>query len=108
MARVLPPARRPLAFSANFELYGDISERITNLLASITPRIEVYSVDESFLDLTELGITDYQRWGLSGPRQYPEERRRARQCRHQQQQDAGQGRQRPRQENPRAGRLAGF
>ncbi len=52
-----------VAFSANFELYGDISERITNLLASITPRIEVYSVDESFLDLSELNIADYQAWG---------------------------------------------
>lgn len=52
-----------VAFSANFELYGDISERITNLLASITPHIEVYSVDESFLDLSELNLTDYQTWG---------------------------------------------
>jgi len=52
-----------VAFSANFELYGDISERITNLLASITPHIEVYSVDESFLDLSELNITSYQAWG---------------------------------------------
>src|SRR3989344_4949593 len=41
-------------FSANFELYGDISKRITLLLTSITPRIEVYSVDESFLDLSQL------------------------------------------------------
>ncbi|HSX30834.1 MAG TPA: Y-family DNA polymerase [Candidatus Saccharimonadales bacterium] len=52
-----------VAFSANFELYGDVSERITNLLASITPRIEVYSVDESFLDLSQLDITDYTAWG---------------------------------------------
>jgi DNA polymerase V len=52
-----------VTFSANFELYGDISERITNLLASITPNIEVYSVDESFLDLTALDIADYQAWG---------------------------------------------
>lgn len=52
-----------VAFSANFELYGDISERITNLLASITPRIEVYSVDESFLDLSELDVGDYETWG---------------------------------------------
>jgi DNA polymerase V len=52
-----------VAFSANFELYGDISERITNLLASITPHIEVYSVDESFLDLRELSIDNYQAWG---------------------------------------------
>lgn len=52
-----------VSFSANFELYGDISERITNLLASITPHIEVYSVDESFLDLGELDIASYQAWG---------------------------------------------
>jgi DNA polymerase V len=50
-------------FSANFELYGDISKRITHLLATITPRIEVYSVDESFLDLSELGISSYTAWG---------------------------------------------
>lgn len=50
-------------FSANFELYGDISERITRLLTGITPRTEVYSVDESFLDLGQLEITDYVRWG---------------------------------------------
>lgn len=52
-------------FSANFELYGDLSERITRLLTGITPRTEVYSVDESFLDLSELAISDYQAWGAS-------------------------------------------
>jgi DNA polymerase V len=50
-------------FSANFELYGNVSRRITALLTSITPRIEVYSVDESFLDLSQLPITDYEAWG---------------------------------------------
>jgi DNA polymerase V len=50
-------------FSANFELYGDVSKRITSLLTTITPRIEVYSVDESFLDITELPIQDYEAWG---------------------------------------------
>lgn len=50
-------------FSGSFELYGDISRRITALLATITPRIEIYSVDESFLDITELPITDYAEWG---------------------------------------------
>jgi DNA polymerase V len=50
-------------FSANFELYGDISKRITALLATITPRIEIYSVDESFLDISELAIEDYAAWG---------------------------------------------
>ncbi len=50
-------------FSANFDLYGDISRRITELLTTITPRIDVYSVDESFLDLSQLGIQNYTAWG---------------------------------------------
>src|SRR5687768_15872317 len=33
-------------FSANFELYGDISDRINRLLTAVTPHIELYSVDE--------------------------------------------------------------
>ena len=52
-------------FSANFELYGDISSRIITLLTSVTPHIEVYSVDESFLDLSELNIADYTAWARS-------------------------------------------
>jgi len=52
-----------LALSANFELYGDISRRITSLLTHVTPHIEIYSVDESFLDLSELEITKYEHWG---------------------------------------------
>ncbi len=50
-------------FSANFELYGDISERISSLLTSITPHIENYSIDEAFLDLDQLDITDLTAWG---------------------------------------------
>lgn len=52
-------------FSANFELYGDISERLTRVITSITPRTEVYSVDESFLDLSQLEIANYDSWGKS-------------------------------------------
>ena len=52
-----------VVFSANFELYGDISERITRVLTGITPRTEVYSVDEAFLDLSQLEIADYLSWG---------------------------------------------
>ena len=52
-----------VVFSANFELYGDISERISTLLTSITPHIELYSIDEAFLDLSKLDIADYEAWG---------------------------------------------
>ncbi len=50
-------------FSANFEIYGDISKRITSLLMTVTPKIEIYSVDESFLDLSTLPIKNYAAWG---------------------------------------------
>lgn len=49
--------------SANFELYGDMSERVTRTLTGITPRTEVYSVDESFLDLSQLEVNNYHEWG---------------------------------------------
>lgn len=62
-SRQLFKDKKVLQFSANFELYGDISERITRLLTGVTPRTEVYSVDESFLDLSQLEIRDYSRWG---------------------------------------------
>lgn len=52
-----------IQFSANFELYGDISRRITSLLSEVCPRIEIYSIDESFLDISALAIEDAQTWG---------------------------------------------
>tara|TARA_Y100000814_G_scaffold240082_1_gene184415 strand:- start:670 stop:1926 length:1257 start_codon:yes stop_codon:yes gene_type:complete len=38
-------------FSTNFALYGDFSKRVMNILSDIIPNIEVYSIDEAFLDL---------------------------------------------------------
>ncbi len=46
-------------FSANFELYADMSRRITQLLTEFSPRTEVYSIDESFLDLSSLADSNY-------------------------------------------------
>ena len=40
--------------STNFALYGDMSERVMAILDQFAPATEVYSVDESFLDLTGL------------------------------------------------------
>ena len=39
-------------FSTNFVLYGDMSNRVMNTLAQFTPDIEIYSIDEAFLDFT--------------------------------------------------------
>ncbi len=38
-------------FSSNYALYGDLSRRVMQVLAGFAPRIEVYSIDECFLDL---------------------------------------------------------
>lgn len=37
------------AFSSNYTLYGDISNRVVSVLRDFTTNLEVYSVDESFL-----------------------------------------------------------
>ena len=41
-----------VALSANFALYGDLSDRMLSLAAGLGPRQEIYSIDESFIDLT--------------------------------------------------------
>jgi DNA polymerase V len=41
-----------IAFSSNYELYADISNRFMSTLKQFAPRQEVYSIDESFLELT--------------------------------------------------------
>jgi len=50
------------AFSSNYALYGDMSQRIMNTLSGFTPDIEIYSIDEAFLDLSQCkryNLTDY-------------------------------------------------
>lgn len=49
-------------FSSNYHLYGDMSWRVMETLRMLSPHVEVYSVDESFLDLTgidETNLNDY-------------------------------------------------
>ena len=42
-------------FSSNYALYGDLSRRVMETLGMFTPDIEVYSIDEAFLDLSGHG-----------------------------------------------------
>ena len=45
-----------VVFSSNYELYGDMSRRVVSVLSRFSPEMEVYSIDESFLNL--VGISD--------------------------------------------------
>lgn len=40
--------------SSNYALYGDMSARVDAVLGMFAPRVENYSIDESFLDLADL------------------------------------------------------
>ena len=40
-----------IAYSSNYTLYGDLSARVMSILSNFSPKQEVYSIDECFLDL---------------------------------------------------------
>ena len=55
---------RVAVFSSNYTLYGDMSRRVMQTLAAFTPELEIYSIDEAFLNLAGFehrGLTDYAR-----------------------------------------------
>ncbi|ADV50656.1 Y-family DNA polymerase [Cellulophaga sp. E16_2] len=41
-------------FSSNYTLYGEMSQRVINILKTFSARVEIYSIDESFLDLSDV------------------------------------------------------
>lgn len=53
-----------IVFSSNYTLYGDISDRVMKTLETFVPNIELYSIDEAFLDMNGLNFHDLQKLGL--------------------------------------------
>jgi DNA polymerase V len=51
-------------FSANFALYGDMSNRVMTILSNYSPTQEIYSIDECFLDLSNM-LVDLHEHGLN-------------------------------------------
>jgi DNA polymerase V len=50
-------------FSSNFALYSNMSQRILGVLERHSPQIEVYSIDEAFMNLDVLPHQDFTHWG---------------------------------------------
>ena len=46
-------------FSSNYNLYGDMSRRVMSLLSTYTPKLDIYSIDEAFLDLSDMGSQEW-------------------------------------------------
>lgn len=53
-----------VVFSSNYGLYGDMSQRVMQVLANFAPAYEIYSIDECFLDLSGMPA-DLTAYGLS-------------------------------------------
>jgi DNA polymerase V len=51
-------------FSSNYALYGDLSNRVMKILGQFTPNLEIYSIDEAFLNFDGLSVLDYHDYGL--------------------------------------------
>ena len=50
-------------FSSNYPLYGDISQRVMDVLMDLEPNVEVYSIDEAFINLPPGKHYDLENWG---------------------------------------------
>jgi len=51
-------------FSSNYPLYGDLSNRVMKILEGFTPNVEIYSIDEAFLNFDGMPISDFHNYGL--------------------------------------------
>ncbi|NRA41395.1 MAG: Y-family DNA polymerase [Pseudomonadales bacterium] len=56
MLKPLLEQHRVAVFSSNYALYADISQRVVDTLSRFSSELEVYSIDESFLSLKQIGI----------------------------------------------------
>ncbi|HAU4930566.1 translesion error-prone DNA polymerase V subunit UmuC [Aeromonas hydrophila] len=50
-------------FSSNYTLYGDMSQRVITILEGMAPAVEVYSIDEAFVELSESWAGDLVAYG---------------------------------------------
>lgn len=51
-------------FSSNYSLYGDLSYRVMKILEHFTPCVEVYSIDEAFMNFEGMQIDNFHDYGL--------------------------------------------
>lgn len=52
-------------FSSNYELYADISHRVMATLAALAPSVEIYSIDEAFIDLSGHPDENLNQFGIT-------------------------------------------
>ncbi len=58
-------SQKVIAFSSNYALYGDMSQRMMQIFGDFTPDVEIYSIDEAFLDFKGFELTKLRQMGLN-------------------------------------------
>ena len=59
----LVESKKVHVFSSNYTLYGDMSQRVMETLAWFTPELEIYSIDEAFLNFTGFSRANLTAYG---------------------------------------------
>lgn len=62
--RELITKNKVAVFSSNYALYGDLSQRVMDVLQQFAPNLEVYSIDEAFLKFKHKSEFDYTSYGI--------------------------------------------
>ena len=65
MIEALVREHKVAVFSSNYTLYGDLSSRVMATLANFAPQLEVYSIDEAFLDMNDMKMLDLLKIGTT-------------------------------------------
>ena len=65
MMEALVKQHKVAVFSSNYTLYGDLSSRVMATLNQFAPQMEVYSIDEAFLDMTDMKMMDLLKIGTT-------------------------------------------
>ena len=50
-------------FSSNYTLYGEMSQRVMNILSDFSPQVEIYSIDEAFVDVSGMEYLSLNQYG---------------------------------------------
>ena len=50
-------------FSSNYTLYGEMSQRVMNILSAFSPQVEIYSIDEAFVDVSGMEYFSLNQFG---------------------------------------------
>jgi DNA polymerase V len=50
-------------FSSNYHLYGDLSQRVMDTLKAFSPSVEIYSIDEAFINFHRFVLEDLKEYG---------------------------------------------